>query len=55
MGDHEGRKVRTPFGDVEGNALPPQGEDQWNRKNVQGYELWAGNGRPRGSCCSEIS
>ncbi len=31
----DGRKVRTPYGNVAGNARPPRGEDKCNRKNVQ--------------------
>ena len=30
-----GRKVRTPKCSIAGNARPPQGEDQCNRKDVQ--------------------
>jgi len=50
-----GRKVRTPQGSAKGNALPPQGEEQWNRENVQGYEPESGNGSFQGSCWSENS
>ena len=31
----EERKVRTPYGAVKANSLPPQGEDKWNREKVQ--------------------
>jgi hypothetical protein len=49
------RKVRTPNGSAGVNDPPSQDEEQWNRKNVQGYDLLAGHGRPRGSCWSENS
>ena len=40
-----GRKVRTLYGSVAGNARPPQGEDKCNRKEVQGSESnCVGNG-----------
>ena len=40
------RKVRTPNGSTGVNDPPPQGEEQWNRENVQSFDLLAGNGRP---------
>lgn len=43
------RKVRAPLGSTGGNAPPPQGEEQWNRENVQGREPDTGNGRVRGA------
>ena len=36
-----GRKVRTPHGNVAGNARPPQGEDQCNRKDVRKRQRFA--------------
>lgn len=42
----QGRKVRTPYGNAGANGPPPKGEEQWNRKNVRGSDLLAGNGRP---------
>jgi len=49
------RKVRASQDNTWGNAPPPQGEEQWNRKNVQGVEPSTGNGRLRGSRWSENS
>jgi hypothetical protein len=43
------RKVRAPLGSTRANGPPPQGEEQWNRENVQGIEPDAGNGRIRGA------
>ncbi len=37
------------MGSTRANGPPPQGEEQWNRENVQGIEPDTGNGRIRGA------
>ena len=55
LGQGSTRKVRTPQDSAGVNDPPPQGEEQWNRENVQGIDPKAGHGRPRGSRWSENS
>ena len=49
------RKVRASQSNTGGNAPPLKDEEQWNRKNIRGYDPRVGNGRLKGSWRSENS